>query len=402
MSEFFNVLRLEEARRLIERHWPAAGTETVGLEQALDRRLAVPVVAGEDLPAFPRSTVDGYAVRARDVFGASESIPAFLTYVGEIFMGEAAGLELHEGECAWIPTGGALPDGADAVVMVEYTERLGDDTVLITRPVSPGDNVIRVGEDCRKGETAIPAGRVLRPQEIGVAAALGYTHLQVEKALRVGIISTGDEVIDISSSPGPGQVRDINSHTLRAAVKRRGGEPRLYGIVPDDYERLRETLTAALAENDLVLMSGGSSVGTRDLSLKVMMSLPGARSLFHGIAVKPGKPTLAVQIDDKLVIGLPGHPVSALMVFEMTVGRLLQPEGHSSVQAVLHDNIASQAGRDDLVRVELRDGGSRLWAVPVHGKAGLIRVMSQADGYIHVPYEKQGLARGEQVTVHLF
>lgn len=401
MTEFFNVARLGEAQQLIADKWPKTSTIVLPLDQALGRRLGAELSARENLPSFERSTVDGYAVRSQDVFGASESIPAFLILKGEVLMGCSAGIEVGANECAWVPTGGAIPAGADAMVMVEYTEKLGDDTVLITRPAGPGDSIIRVGEDCPLGGIGLKAGVLLRPQDIGVAAALGYAQVEVE-SVRVGIISTGDEIVDIDNNPGPGQVRDVNSYTLAAAVKRRGGQPTLYGIIPDDFEELVRTIKTGFAENDIVILSGGSSVGTRDLSLKAMLSLPDSEMLFHGLAVKPGKPTMGVAIGEKLAIGLPGHPVSALMMFEMTVGQMLNPGFAGQVGAVLVDSIASQPGRDDFVRVTIKDENGILYAAPVYGKAGLIRIMSLADGFIHIPYEKQGFNKDEQVSVHLF
>ncbi|MGI6551500.1 MAG: gephyrin-like molybdotransferase Glp [Syntrophomonadales bacterium] len=402
MAEFFNVLSLEEAKQILSRNWPQPAMETVGLKEALGRTLAAGVLAKEDLPPFQRSTVDGYAVLAADVYGASETIPAFLNLAGEVTMGCEPEMELTTGECAWIPTGGMLPAGSDAVVMVEYTEKLGQDTILINRPVAAGENVIRKGEDCRTGEEVLPAGGPLRPQDIGVLAALGMTRIPVLSPLRFGIISTGDEVVEVGTTPQIGQVRDVNSYVLGAALARWGAELRYYGVIPDDFNRLQETIAAALAENDCVVMSGGSSVGTRDLSLTVLLSFPESKLLFHGLSIRPGKPTLAVRIGSQLVIGLPGHPVSALMVLEVLVGPLMPDRMHNKRVASLTDNIASQAGRDDFVRVKLDNSGETLRAIPVHGKSGLIRVMSEAHGFIHIPSHKQGLNKGETVTVHLF
>jgi molybdopterin molybdotransferase len=402
MAEFFNVLSLPEAGRIITENWPRPAVGKVGLEEALGRTLAAEVIAGEDLPPFPRSTVDGYAVLASDVHGASETIPAFLSLVGEIAMGFPPGIEITSGQCAWIPTGGMLPAGADAVVMVEYTEGLDQETVLVTRPVAVGENVIRTGEDCRMGEQVLPAGHALRPQDIGVLAALGITEIPVFSRLRCGVISTGDEVVTVDATPAMGQVRDVNSYVLGAALKRRGVDTRYYGVVADDFIRLQEKIAAALAENDLVVMSGGSSVGDRDLSLEVLLSFPDSRLLFHGLSIKPGKPTLAVRIGSQLVLGLPGHPVSALMVLEVLLEPVL-PEGlRGTCTAVLTDNVASQAGRDDFVRVKVDYSSGVAKAIPVHGKAGLIRVMSEANGFIHIPHQKQGLSKGETVIVRLF
>ncbi|MGE5397200.1 MAG: gephyrin-like molybdotransferase Glp [Chitinophagales bacterium] len=396
-------MRLEEARRILQDLWPSPTITEVPLIDSLGKTLADNVIAAEDLPPFGRSTVDGFAVKAEDTFGASEGLPAFLTYSGEVMMGEAPQMEIEKGECVWIPTGGMLPRGTDSVVMVEYTDRLGEDTILITRPVSPGENVIRPGEDCASGDVALPGGQVMRPQDIGVAAALGLSVLKVNAPIKVGIISTGDEIVDIDKRPTGAQVRDVNSYTLAAGVIRRGGIPAIYGVVPDDFESLRRKTETALLENDCLLLSGGSSVGTRDFSLQVLQSFEGCRVLFHGLSVKPGKPTLGVSLGNgKVVVGLPGHPVSALMIFNVLLGPLMSKGIQNLAGAVLSDSIASQPGRDDFVRVRLFQEEERMIATPVYGKAGLIRIMSQADGFIHIPYEKQGINKGDPVIVQLF
>ncbi|MGE5370976.1 MAG: gephyrin-like molybdotransferase Glp [Solirubrobacterales bacterium] len=399
MNEFFHVLRLQDAARALQERWPQRIAESVPLEACLGRTLATDLPAHEDLPPFARSTVDGYAVLSQDVFGASEGLPAVLQPCGEIEMGVMPPFSISPEQCAWIPTGGVLPEGADAVVMVEYTEKLGEDTILVSRPAAPGENVIFPGEDCRRGEIALYTGLKIRPQDLGVAAALGYDQLPVLKPLKVGILSTGDEIVPITAQPTAGQIRDVNSHMLAAAVRRHGGQPTLYGIVPDEFDRLRETAALAIQQNDLVLLSGGSSVGMRDLSLRVLQDFEGAELLFHGLSIKPGKPTMGLAIRDRLVIGLPGHPVSALMVFETLAGPLLGGPDPVATAAVLSENVASQPGRDDFVRVTLQRQGASITAVPVYGKAGLIRIMAQADGFVHIPYEKQGLLKGEPVIV---
>lgn len=402
MPEFFKVVRCEDALALLRDNFPHRRAEEIDLSAALNRVLARDIVGQEDIPGFERSTVDGYAVRARDTFGSSESMPGFLTMKGEVVMGEQPEFSIREGWCAWIPTGGMLPPGADAVVMVEHTERLGEDTVLVNRPVGPYDNVIRVGEDARKGETIFAQGHRLRPQDIGVLAALGLDRVEVVASHRVGIISSGDEIVPITCTPNIGQVRDVNSYSLAAAVEKAGGTPRVYGVIPDNMELLTATLAKAVRENHLVILSGGSSIGQRDFSLKAMLSLPEASMLFHGVAARPGKPTLAVRVDGGLIVGLPGHPVAALMMFEIFCAPLLGTAAMRRVRATLTANVASQAGRDDFVRVELIDDGERMLANPVHGKSGLVRVMSQAQGYVHIPYEKQGIKAGEPVLVTLF
>lgn len=374
----------------------------VDLDQALGRVLAEDVISPEDLPAHPRSSVDGWAVKATDVFGASETIPAFLSLQGEIEMGTRSDVPLAPESAWWIPTGGLLPQGADAVVMVEYSERLGDDSVLVNRPVGPGENVLLTGEDCACGRPVILAGRTVRPQEIGIMAGLGIRQVSVKKKLKIALVSTGDELVAVDTKPLPGQVRDINSHLLAALVRKYGAEPVEMGIVPDTPDRLRKTMEDAHANADLVLISGGSSVGTRDLSLAVIESLPHSRLLFHGISVKPGKPTMAFEVDRKPIIGLPGHPVSALMAFEILLSGLFNISYRTAVDAVLTESVASAAGRDDFVRVSLDLQQGVRMAVPVLGKAGLLGIMTRADGYVHIPYEKQGLDRGAQVSVHFF
>lgn len=402
MPEFFRVVRFEEARALVEACCPPRRPQEVALADSVGRVLARDVTSREDVPAFERSTVDGYAVRARDTFGSSEALPGYLALVGEVLMGEATALALGQGECAWVPTGGMMPAGADAVVMVEHTELLGDDTVLVHRPVGPGENVIRVGEDARAGERVLEAGRRLRPQDVGVLAALGQERVEVLAPLRFGIVSTGDEVVPVDQEPRIGQVRDINSHALAAAVRQHGGIPHQYGIIPDQEAQLRRGLARALAENDVVVISGGSSVGTRDLTLEVLLSLPDAELLFHGVAARPGKPTMAVRAGQQLLLGLPGHPVAALMMFRLLGAPLLDVAGPQEVRAVMASNVASQAGRDDFVRVELSGEGRVQVATPLHGKSGLMLLMARAHGFVHVPYEKQGIAAGEEVAVVLF
>lgn len=401
MNEFFRVIPWEEGKNLVAQVI-SPRSETVWLSEAVGRILAEDIYSGEDLPSFSRSSVDGYAVKAEDTYGASESLPAFLTLKGSVFMGETPSLAIMGMDCLYIPTGGMMPAGADAVVMIEHTELLDQDTVLVSRPVASGENVIYQGEDVKKGEIVYKKGTCLRPQDVGVLAALGINEVSVNKRLRVGIISTGDEVVPPQCKPAPGQIRDVNGYALYSGVLTKGGIPRYYGIIPDQAERLDEVLRQAVEENDLVLLSGGSSVGVKDLSLQTVLSLPRAELLFHGLAVKPGKPTLALRVDERLVVGLPGHPVSAYMIFATMIAPLLSSNKRPRVKAVLASNLPSAAGRDDLVRVRLEDKEGRLLAAPVWGKSGLIRVMAAADGYVHIPSSVQGLASGEEVVVNLF
>ncbi|WP_061213866.1 gephyrin-like molybdotransferase Glp [Syntrophomonas wolfei] len=402
MAEFLKVVSFQEARQKIIEGFPRQGKERVYLTEAQRRVLASDVKSPEDLPAFHRTVVDGYAVLAEDTFGSSESLPAYLDYVGEVKMGQEAGLSLQKGQCCWIPTGGMLPAGSNAAVMVEYTEKLGEDTVLVYRPVGPWENIMQKGEDIKKEEVIFSEGSFLRAQDIGLLASLGISKLLVFKPWRVGLISTGDEIVPIEETPSTGKVRDVNSHALAAAIRDCGAIPHNYPLVMDDFKVFKNAVELGLRENDLLIMSGGSSVGLMDVTLDVLLSFPGAEMLFHGIAVKPGKPTLAVKIGDKMVIGLPGHPVSALMMFHIICAPALSPYPPLSIDACLELNLSSQAGRDDFVPVELREEKGEKLALPLLGKSGLMNILSRASGFIHIPYEKQGLVKGENTRVYLF
>lgn len=402
MGEFLKVVSVNEARQRIEHNLPTGEQETVFLPEAFNRTLARDFTSPEDLPAFTRSTVDGYAVRAADTFGSSESLPAYLEYAGEVVMGRAPEFELQPGRCAWIPTGGMLPQGADAAVMVEYTEKLGEDTILIYRPVGPGDNLMMKGEDLTRGDKIFAAGRRLRSQEIGLLSSLGIGQVEVLKPYRIGILSTGNEVVEIDQIPGPGEVRDVNSYSLAAAVQSCGALVKRYPLVGDDFNQLKQAAALALEENDLLLLSGGSSVGTMDVTLDVLLDFPDSELLFHGIAVKPGKPTMAVRIGDKLAIGLPGHPVSALMMFLVVCAPAIRRERASVLEASVTMNIASQAGRDDFIPVQLKEDNGMMTALPLLGKSGLMSILALADGYIHIPSHLQGISAQQMVRVELF
>ncbi len=404
MKEFFQVVTLEEARALAC-DFPTVREERVPLAEGLDRVLAADLVAEVDLPGFRRSTMDGYAVLASSTFGASDSSPALLTVVGAVEMGTRAEVGVKAGQAARILTGGMVPSGADAVVMVEHTEPIDETTIEVTRAVAPQQNLIEQDDDVRRGETLLERGTRLRPQELGLLAALGVTDVEVFVRPVVAIISTGDEVVPIDERPAPGQIRDVNSHTLRAMVERAGGRPRPLGIVRDDFETLRAVCREALVDADCVLLSGGSSVGTRDLTLEVLEALPDSRVRLHGIAIKPGKPTILADVGGKAFWGLPGHVASAMVVFHVLVRRHLEhiagarPGVAVRVPALLSRNVASVHGRRDYVRVRLEERDGRLRAIPVLGKSGLIRTMVEADGLVEIERDAEGLDEGTEVLV---
>lgn len=408
--ELFNVLTVQQARETLAAHLTASHKEKlVPLLQGLNRILARDITAREDVPGFDRSTMDGYAVRAKDTFGASESLPSYVDVTGEVHMGQEALGPVGSGQAWAIPTGGMLPPGADAVVMVEYTEELDDRTIGITRPAAPGDNLVKRGEDVAAGNTVLKAGHKLRPQDLGLLSAVGVTEVPVLPPLRVGILSTGNELIEPDQPTTLGKVRDINSYTLYGQVLDLGGMPTLYGIIEDDFDELQRAMHKALDENEMVLISGGSSVGARDVTAQVIETLGSPGVLFHGIAIKPGKPSIGAVVDGKTVFGLPGHPVSAMVVFDLLARPIIQSVGslqtkaNFPLRAAITRNIHSAAGRDDYLRVSLRrqEDGSIL-ADPVLGKSGLITTMVKADGVAHIPLSKEGVEAGELVDVWLF
>ncbi|EAX47195.1 molybdenum cofactor synthesis domain [Thermosinus carboxydivorans Nor1] len=407
--DFFNCQTLTEARRLVLAYAASAdiGSEIVELAAAAGRIAAVDCLCREELPSFPRSTVDGFAVRSADTFAAGEGIPALLTVIGEVAMGQTTTLVLGPGQAAAVPTGGMLPGNADAVVMLEHTERVDDRTLLVTKPVAPGDNSIARGEDAMPGAVLVRQGQKLTPLDIGVLAACGFAKVSVYRRLKVGVLSTGDEIVDVSVSPQPGQVRDINSYALAALLESAGYTAVRYGIIGDNYASLQLKLAEAAAACDAVLVSGGSSVGARDYTVKAIEALGGPGVLLHGIAVKPGKPTIFGMVGAVPVFGLPGHPVSALIIYHQLVRPALAVMAGEKAQRVfkvpakMSRNVASAPGRDEIIRVRLLHRDGEYWAEPVFGKSGLISTMTEADGLVVIAPEKSGLYAGEQVEVEM-
>lgn len=410
MPEFFNVLPPAAARDLLFKHLPAAiPTEVIATEQALGRVTAAAIPAPHPLPSFRRSTMDGYAVRAADTFGATSALPAFLTVVGEVKMGQAADLILLPGQVAVVHTGGMIPGTADAVVPVEQTQVVGESEIEVYTAIAVGQYVLQIGEDVRQGSLLLPAGHHLRPQDLGGLLALGITQVTVARRPRVALLSTGDEVIHPSRPVGPGQVRDVNSYTTAGQTERAGGIPVLCGIIRDDFSTLETVAVAALAENDMLVMSAGSSVSARDMTARVVGKLGRPGILAHGIAVKPGKPTIVAVVEGKPVLGLPGNPVSAMILFELlgvpTIHKLQglsTPPWHGRTPARLTRNVASETGREDYVPARLEETAEGLLAHPVFGKSNLIYTLVNADGLIKVPLNKGGLTAGEWVEVYLF
>lgn len=407
--EFFKIISRSEFQDLLKT-FPSTGTETVPIAESFGLVLGEAIVSPEDLPPAQRSCMDGYAVNARDAFGASESNPAYLECRAELKVDENPDFFLNSGECAAIPTGGTLPEGADAVVMVEHTHELGAGTIEIRKSSAPGDHTMLKGEDAAKGETVFNAGHKVRFQDIGLLAALGIGNVQVHSRPRIGIISTGDELVEIDAPQRVGTIRDVNSHTLRCLVDQGGAKAVNYGIVRDDLGKLQSTLAKAIEENDLVLLSGGSSVGMRDLTVQAIEAMPDSKILAHGVAISPGKPTILGRAGDKPVLGLPGQVTSVQVVMlSLVIPFIRHIMGQSdafstsdrpSIQAELEKNTVSKPGREDYVRMKLtpREGNIPL-ASPVYGKSGLLRTMIQADGLMVIPADTEGFYAGDKVSV---
>ena len=415
MPEFLRLKSPVEAREILFAHVkaPLQESELVASGVALGRVAAEDITAPHALPEFPRSTVDGYAVRAADTYGASEGLPAYLSVRGEVPMGAAPGFRVEGGTCGLIHTGGMLPEGSDAVVMLEYTQKVQRNTgaeseIEILRPVAEGENAIRVGEDVAAGSVVIERGQVIRPAEVGGIMALGIGQLRVVKMVKVGLIASGDEIVRASVRPGVGQVRDVNTHTLRSLVIQAGGEAISYGIVPDDKSALLRAGQKALAECDVVVITAGSSASSRDMTAEVIDLLGRPGVLVHGINTRPGKPTILGTCEGKAVIGLPGNPVSALVngvlfllpLMERLSGK--KPVPIPTIRARLTINLPSQAGREDWWPVRLlpaREGDALPLAEPIHGKSNLIFTLARADGLLQIAADATGLSAGEIVEV---
>jgi len=406
MNHFFKVMGLDQVMGLAP-GFPAMPLETVPLNGSSARILARDIVADQDLPSFRRSTMDGYAVHSGATFGASEANPAWLRIAGTIAMGETPSFSLAPDEAAPISTGGMLPEGADSVVMVEHTEPVDEATVEIYKSVAPLQHVVDRAEDYRQGQEIITAGTRIRPQESGVLAALGVTDIEVFQRPTVAIISTGDEIVPVEETPVSGKIRDMNSHTLAALIQEAGAIPLQMGIVKDNRDDLFDACSRAVAQADMVLISGGSSVGMRDFTVDVLSDLPETELLLHGISISPGKPTILARSGNKPVWGLPGHVVSAMVVFKVVVlpflkklmGKQDWAEKGLVIPAILTRNVASAQGRTDFIRVDLQEKEGQLYAAPVLGKSGLIRTMVMARALLEIGENVEGLEKDTMVKV---
>ena len=407
---FFKIKTAEEVLEILKKFSPL-GEDTVSLEDAFNRVISQEIISQEDLPDFPRSSMDGYAVRARDTFGATETLPVSLDLAGEIPIGTAPEISVGPGKAVRIPTGGMMPEGADAVVMVEYCHPLDDKTIEVSHAISPLENVISRGDDFRKGITIFKKGTRLRPQDLGLMAGLGISTVSVHKRARVAIISTGDEIVPIGQRPGPGQVRDINSYTLTAFCRQTGVIPVNLGLCKDRFNDLRDMVKKGIETADTIWISGGSSVGTSDMTVKVLESFDHMELLVHGISISPGKPTIIARIGNKAMFGLPGHAASAMVIAEILLNPFLSrlsgdinafEDNHFFINAELIRNIESVSGRDDYIRVRLEKRDGQIYADPIFGKSGLISTLVESHGLLKIDRNTEGLYKGQAVKVMLF
>jgi molybdopterin molybdotransferase len=407
MKEFLKVQTPDQLFKKMDRFKPLS-YEKVKLEDSLHRVLFENIISPTDLPEFPRSTVDGFALKAKDTYGTSEKNPAILQVIGEIPMGQVSDIEVKEGEAVKVATGGMVPKGADAVEMVEYTEWVDSQTLHVSKVISPLENVIQVGEDLKAGEVVLHQGHSVRPQDIGLMAGIGRTDVYVYLRPRVAIISSGDEIVPIEKNPIPGEVRDINRYTISSMVKESGGIPIFMGIVKDRFDDLKEKIEAGLKESDMVVITGGSSVGTLDLTGEVLQVFPKTEILGHGVSIRPGKPTLLADINGKPFLGLPGHPVSATVIFHFFGKPILKILSGLSREGIWHQiklkakasrNIPSVPGREDYVRVRLEERNGILWATPIFGKSGAIGHLVYANALIRIGIHEEGLEEGEEAEV---
>jgi molybdopterin molybdotransferase len=409
MKGFFKVQTPEQLYKKMHRFKPLS-TEEVHIEKCLHRVLAEDIISPVNLPEFPRSTVDGFALQAKDTYGASEKNPALLQMIGEIPMGQVSDIEVKDGETVKVATGGMVPKGADAVEMVEYTEWVDTQNLHAFKPLSPLENVIQVGEDVKAGEAVLHKGHLMRPQDIGLLAGIGKTRVRVFLRPRVAIISSGDEIVPIDTSPRPGEIRDINRFTIVSMVEEIGGIPIFLGITKDRFKELKESIELGLKEAEMVAITGGSSVGTLDLTVEVLQTFSKTEILAHGVSIRPGKPTLLADINGKPFLGLPGHPVSAVVIFNFFGKPLLKILSGISGERAFHQtkvkakasrNIPSVPGREDYVRVKLEERDGTFWAHPIFGKSGAISHLAKANGLVKIGINEEGLEEGEEAEVIL-
>lgn len=407
--DFFNVVSVEKARERLLKVFKVyqLKIEEVGLIEANNRVLAENIYSDINVPEFNRSTVDGFAIKTKDSHGASQAIPSLFNILGEIEMGKESIYTVNSANAVYVPTGGMIPEGADGVVMVEYTEKLDQDNLMVYKSISSGENIIFKGDDIKTGGLALKKGRKVLPEVMGVLAALGRSKVKVYEKPRFYIISTGDEIIDLEEELEIGKIRDINSYALYSLIENLGGQVVGKNIVEDDYNLLKEEVEKALDVSDIILISGGSSVGTKDYTDKVINSFNGEGVFVHGISIKPGKPTILGEGKGKLMVGLPGHPVSSIIVFKIIIEDYVKAKMGiedfvPKTKAIMDFNFPSASGRETYQMVKLKEKDGKTYAIPSFGKSGMITLLSDSDGYIIIKSYEEGVYKGEERDVYLY
>ncbi|WP_427340720.1 molybdopterin molybdotransferase MoeA [Caloranaerobacter sp. DY30410] len=405
--DFFKVVSVESARKMIVEKFMdfKLDIQEIEITKVLGRVLAEDVISDINVPEFNRSTVDGYAIISSDSHGATDTIPSFLNLIGEVKMGSKTELKITYGEAVYVPTGGMIPEGADGVIMIENVEIIDENTIAVLKPITPGENIIRAGDDIKKGSVVLKRGKRLEPQDIGVLAAIGLKNVKVYRKPKFYIISTGDELIDLDEKLDFGKIRDINGYSLSALVQQIGGEVVKRVIVRDDFNLLKKELEKAIELSDIILISGGSSVGNRDYTCQLINSFQGEGVFIHGVSIKPGKPTIVGEVCGKIVFGLPGHPVSSIIIFKVFVEYLVRkimgmPYEINKTKAVMDFNIHSFPGRETYQMVTLEERQGKIFAKPNYGKSGMITLLSNSNGYVIIKSDEEGLNKGDERDVY--
>lgn len=405
--KLLKVDTIDEVKKKLDIHFSdiIKQQEEVDVLDSVGRVLAEKVTSKINMPEFNRSVVDGYAVKASDTFGSSESMPTFFSVAGSVEMGKPISLTIKNGEAVYVPTGGMIPEKTDAVVMIEYVETLDEKSIAIYKSAAPGDGIMCEGDDFKKGDVLFERGHRIKSKDIGVLAAIGKSKVRVFKKPTISIVSTGDELVNINTMPTLGQVRDINSYSLSALAKRVGCDIHNITFVPDDFELCKKTVSSAIAESDIVLISGGSSAGAKDMTVDIINAVGKPGVFVHGIAIKPGKPTIIANVDNKAIFGLPGHPLSAIIVYKAVVEYFIRKyyldslEEEETIQAILSSNVHASEGRETYQMVKLEKTEDDYFAIPLYSKSGAISILSNADGFIRINVNQEGVMKGEKVKV---
>ena len=407
--KLFNVKKVDEVKKIIDEAFSDIWSkyELVPIEKSLGRVAYEDLHSPIELPEFSRSVVDGYAVLSKDTHGAGESMPVFLNVIGRVEMGQVATDTIKSSTAIYVPTGAMIPPGADAVVMIEYVENLDENTIAVYTPVAPGQGIIKKGDDIKKGHKVLSKGKRIRARDIGVLSALGIEFIKVYEKIKVSVISTGDEIVNPFGEVSFGQIRDINTYLISAMAEESGAEISLKLLVEDDFDELIEAIKKALQVSEIVVLSGGSSVGAKDMTAKAIEFMDGGEIFVHGVAVKPGKPTIVGKIGDKAIFGLPGHPSSAMIIYKLFVDYLIRKyysmnEDTIYVEASCSENIHSDPGKETYQPVELIEKNGAYEAIPIYGKSATISKVAKSIGYIKITENKEGIKKGEKVRVALF